>query len=65
MSIYLLYIYVYIYIYCHFGFDKLGPTNSAFSSGILFSIFSALFQDFLSNQTHTSLSDSWKHKVPQ
>ena len=27
-------------------------TNSAFSSGILFSIASALFQGFLSNQTH-------------
>ena len=27
-------------------------SNSAFSSGILFSIASALFQDFLSNQTH-------------
>ena len=41
--------------------------NAAFSSGILFSTASAVFQDFLSNKPtqQRSFSDSWKHKVPQ
>ena len=33
--------------------------NLAFSSGILFSIASALFQDFLSNQTHIAKIPFW------
>ena len=42
-------------------------TNSAIISEILFSIASALLQDFLSNQTHIAKIPFWflEHKIPQ